>query len=86
MRVKVIISSQGHLFGETFILDINIAFLQGRSSEPRAVTLQDVAEHFMRFGVVIADRWISPFRLMEFTIVEPEAKLPAEIKEGQANG
>ncbi len=69
MRVKVKISSAGHLFGEEFIVDV---------TDPCRLSIRDVAEHFMRFGVVIGDRWISPFRLMEFSPTEeqPEGKAP----------
>jgi hypothetical protein len=65
MRVKVTIGSTGHLFGETFVIDVGQPQPGGRE-----LTLQDVAEHFMRYGVVVGDRWISPFRLMEFQPVE----------------
>lgn len=76
MRVKVTISSQGHLFGETYVVDVAAPRNFRYEEKPEPLSLDDVAHYFMTHGVVIGERWISPFRLLEF----------CEVREGQANG
>lgn len=73
MRVKVTISSTGHLFGEVVTVDVG---------QPGSILeLGDVAHYFLTQGLIIGDRWISPIRIMEFTIVAEDKKIV--LREGE---
>jgi hypothetical protein len=71
MRVTVRVSTPGGVLPETYTVDM--------SAEGSHPTIEDVARHLMINGLVVGNRWISPFRILEF---EP-VPVPMKLKEGE---